>query len=86
MAPRMPKRPNKTSNIKKASALDTFLAIQPHLQDIINYGAHGTAALGAGALGYMGNKARKMVKENDKGYRNGGCIMAGRGGKFKGIS
>ena len=30
----------------------------------------------------------KGMKEGGKvkGYQNGGCIMAGRGGKFKGIS
>ena len=63
MAPRKPAVPKKKSkNIKNASAMDIVTAVAPHLQDIINYGAHGTAALGAGALGYVPYKLKKLGK------------------------
>ena len=41
---------------------------------------------GLGALGYMGNKARKMMKKHDKelGRKRGGAVMKARGGTFKG--
>jgi hypothetical protein len=90
MAPRVPKRPKKKSNVQKASAVDAFLSIQPYLQDMINYGAGAAATTGAGALGYMGNKARKMMKAGDKAYEEslgkkaGGAVMKARGGTFKG--
>ena len=33
------------------------------------------------------DKARlKEIMKDVKGYKNGGCVMSGRGGKFKGIS
>jgi hypothetical protein len=89
MAPRKPKAPEKKKdkNIKNTSAaMDAFMAIGPHAQDIANYLAHGTAAGGLGALGYMGNKARKMMKKHDKelGRNRGGAVMKARGGTFKG--
>ena len=89
MAPRKPKAPEKKKdeNIKKTSAaMDAFMAVGPHAQDIANYLAHGTAALGVGALGYMGNKARNLRKKHDKelGRAKGGAVMKARGGTFKG--
>jgi|13_taG_2_1085334.scaffolds.fasta_scaffold00227_49 hypothetical protein len=30
--------------------------------------------------------SKKMREAMAKGYKNGGCVMSGRGGKFKGIS
>jgi hypothetical protein len=30
--------------------------------------------------------SKKMREAMAKGYKNGGCVMAGRGGSFKGIS
>lgn len=30
--------------------------------------------------------SKKMREAMAKGYENGGCVMAGRGGSFKGIS
>ena len=30
--------------------------------------------------------SKKMREAMAKGYQNGGCVMAGRGGSFKGIS
>jgi hypothetical protein len=30
--------------------------------------------------------SKKMREDMAKGYKNGGCVMSGRGGKFKGIS
>jgi len=93
MAPKAPKTPKKkkNKNIKKTSAADVVAMVAPHLQDIINYGAHGTAILGAGAVGVMGNKARKLMKKGDAAYekavsgkKRGGAIMKKRGGTFKG--
>ena len=86
MAPRKPKAPEKKKdkNIKKTSAaMDAFMAIGPHAQDIANYLAHGTAALGTGALGYVPYKLRKIEKET-KGKNRGGAVMKKRGGTFKG--
>ena len=87
MAPRKPKAPEKKKdkNIEKTSAaMDAFMAIGPHAQDIANYLAHGTAALGTGALGYVPYKLRKIAKET-KGKNRGGAVMKKRGGTFKGI-
>lgn len=87
MAPRKPAVPKKKSkNIKNASAMDIVTAVAPHLQDIINYGAHGTAVLGAGALGYVPYKLKQIGKKSVIKKNNGGAVMPGRGGKFKGIS
>lgn len=30
--------------------------------------------------------SKKMREDMAKGYKNGGCVMSGRGGKFKGVS
>ena len=75
----------KNKNIKKTSAADVIATVAPHLQDIINYGAHGTAILGAGALGYVPYKLRKIDKESkSKGKKQGGAVLKARGGTFKG--
>ena len=64
-----------------------LLWLWPHAQDIANYLTHGTAAGGLGALGYMGNKARKMMKKHDKELgRNRGklCCNESHVAAFKG--
>ena len=79
MAPRKPAVPKKKSkNIKNASAMDIVTAVAPHLQDIINYGAHGTAALGAGALGYVPYKLKKIGKNPVKKKKGGPILMSPR--------
>ena len=97
MAPRAPKIPkkkkNKNKNVKKAS-LDAVIQIAPMAGEIGEALMYGTGALGAGALGVMGNKARKLMKKGDDAYekavsgkKDGGmskAVMKARGGTFKG--
>jgi len=74
----------KNGETKTASvAADILTTVGPHAQDIANYLAHGTAALGTGALGYVPYKLRKIAKET-KGKNRGGAVMKKRGGTFKG--
>ena len=92
MAPKAPKIPKKkkNKNVKKAS-LDAVIQIAPMAGEIGEALMYGTGALGAGATGYMGNKARKLMKKGDAAYekavsgkKRGGAIMKKRGGTFKG--
>jgi len=90
MAPRKPAAPKKKNkNIKNASAMDIVTTVAPHLQDIINYGAHGTAALGAGALGYVPYKLKKIGKKSVTKKNRGGVVRGfspiARPQRFKGV-
>lgn len=52
-------------NTQTASAMDVIIQIAPHAGEIGEALMYGTGALGAGATGYMGNKARKLRKKHD---------------------
>ena len=78
-APKIPKKKKRDKNIKDASAMDVITTVAPHLQDIINYGVHGTAALGAGALGYVPYKLKQIDKKS-RGKKAGGTIKLRGGG------
>ena len=93
MAPKAPKIPKKkkNKNVKKAS-LDAVIQIAPMAGEIGEALMYGTGALGAGAVGVMGNKARKLMKKGDAAYekavsgkKRGGAVMKKRGGTFKGV-
>ena len=85
------KRGPKKKTIKTAS-LDAVIQLAPMAGEIGEALMYGTGALGAGAVGVMGNKARKLMKKGDEDYRKaisgknrGGAVMKKRGGTFKGI-
>mgnify|MGYP003121089716 CR=1 FL=1 len=84
------KRGPKKKTIKTAS-LDAVIQLAPMAGEIGEALMYGTGALGAGAVGVMGNKARKLMKKGDEDYRKaisgknrGGAVMKKRGGTFKG--
>jgi len=88
MAPKAPKIPKKkkNKNIKKTS-LDSILQIAPMAGEIGEALMYGTGALGSGAVGVMGNKARKLMKKGDAAYEKavsgkkaGGTIKLRGGG------
>ena len=65
MAPKKPTAPEKNKNVKKASAIaDAITTIGPHADAIAGAIAHGTAALGLGALGYVPYKLRQIRKKH----------------------
>lgn len=66
-APKIPKKKKKNKNVKKAS-LDAVIQIAPMAGEIGEALMYGTGALGSGALGVMGNKARKLMKKGDAEY------------------
>ena len=83
--------PKKTKATKTAS-LDAVIQLAPMAGEIGEALMYGTGALGAGAVGVMGNKARKLMKKGDEDYRKaisgknrGGAVMKKRGGTFKGV-
>jgi len=84
------KRGPKKKTVKTAS-LDAVIQLAPIAGEIGEALMYGTGALGAGATGYMGNKARKLMKKGDAAYekavsgkKRGGVVMKKRGGTFKG--
>ena len=84
------KRGPKKKTVKTAS-LDAVIQLAPMAGEIGEALMYGTGALGAGAVGVMGNKARKLMKKGDEDYRKaisgknrGGAVMKKRGGTFKG--
>ncbi len=84
------KRGPKKKTVKTAS-LDAVIQLAPMAGEIGEALMYGTGALGAGATGYLGNKARKLMKKGDAAYekaasgkKRGGAIMKKRGGTFKG--
>ena len=84
------KRGPKKKTVKTAS-LDAIIQLAPMAGEIGEALMYGTGALGAGAVGVMGNKARKLMKKGDEDYRKaisgknrGGAVMKKRGGTFKG--
>ena len=84
------KRGPKKKTIKTAS-LDAVIQLAPMAGEIGEALMYGTGALGAGAVGVMGNKSRKLMKKGDEDYRKaisgknrGGAVMKKRGGTFKG--
>ena len=87
MAPKAPKiSKKKNKNIKKTS-FDSVMQIAPMAGEIGAALMYGTGALGAGATGYMGNKARKLIKKGDAAYekavsgkKRGGPIKLRHGG------
>ena len=88
MAPKAPKIPKKkkNKNIKKTS-LDAVIQLAPMAGEIGEALMYGTGALGAGATGYMGNQARKLMKKGDTAYekavsgkKSGGPIKLRHGG------
>ena len=80
-APKIPKKKKKNKNINKAS-LDALIQLAPMAGEIGEALMYGTGALGAGATGYMGNKARKLMKKGDDAYnkKRGGAIKLHHGG------
>ena len=85
------KRGPKKKTVKTAS-LDAVIQLAPMAGEIGEALMYGTGALGAGALGVMGNRARKLMKKGDAAYekavsgkKRGGAVMKKRGGTFKGV-
>ena len=83
-------KPKKTKATETAS-LDAVIQLAPMAGEIGEALMYGTGALGAGAVGVMGKKARKLMKKGDEDYRKaisgknrGGAVMKKRGGTFKG--
>ena len=60
--------PKKTKATKTAS-LDAVIQLAPMAGEIGEALMYGTGALGAGAVGVMGNKGRKLMKKGDEDYR-----------------
>ena len=59
------KRGPKKKTVKTAS-LDAVIQLAPMAGEIGEALMYGTGALGAGAVGVMGNKARKLMKKGDE--------------------
>ena len=65
----------------KTASLDAIIQLAPMAGEIGEALMYGTSALGTGAVGVMGNKARKMMKKHDEEYRKSSKSEFRNGGK-----
>jgi len=73
-----PKAPKKNKNIKKASAMDTFVALSPHASEIGAGMAQGLGTIAGVIGGYKaGKKVVSGVKNTAKSVKSMGRFMGG---------
>ena len=74
----IPKAPKKKKNIKKASAMDTFVALSPHASEIGAGMAQGLGTIAGVIGGYKaGKKVVSGVKNTAKSVKSMGRFMGG---------